>query len=110
MITGDMQVYAPAASRAFKRYEIPCFIDEKHSVFLNPFVEYLRAAVDMIVENFSYESVFRMLRCGLNDISTEEADRLENYVIADGKFEVFPLATRMGEKLQGRKSGRMCTN
>lgn len=84
VITGDMQVYAPAASRAFKRYEIPCFIDEKHSVFLNPFVEYLRAAVDMIVENFSYESVFRMLRCGLNDISTEEADRLENYVIAMG--------------------------
>ena len=82
VITGDMQVYAPAAARAFARYEIPCFIDEKHSVFLNPFVEYLRAAVDMIVENFSYESVFRMLRCGLNDISTEEADRLENYVIA----------------------------
>lgn len=84
VITGDMQVYAPAAARAFARYEIPCFIDEKHSVFLNPFVEYLRAAVDMIVENFSYESVFRMLRCGLNDISTEEADRLENYVIAMG--------------------------
>lgn len=84
VITGDMQVYAPAAARAFARYEIPCFIDEKHSVFLNPFVEYLRAAVDMIVENFSYESIFRMLRCGLNDISTEEADRLENYVIAMG--------------------------
>ncbi len=84
VITGDMQVYAPAAARAFKRYEIPCFIDEKHSVFLNPFVEYIRAAVDMIVENFSYESVFRMLRCGLNDITTEEADRLENYVIAMG--------------------------
>lgn len=84
VITGDMQAYAPVASRAFARYEIPCFIDEKHSVFLNPFVEYLRAAVDTIVENFSYESVFRMLRCGLSDISTEEADRLENYVIAMG--------------------------
>lgn len=84
VITGDMQVYAPASARAFKRYEIPCFIDEKHSIFLNPFVEYIRASVDMIVENFSYESVFRMLRCGLNDISSEEADRLENYVIAMG--------------------------
>lgn len=84
VITGDMEEYAPAASRAFSRYEIPCFIDEKHSIFLNPFVEYLRAAVDMIVDNFSYESVFRMLRCGLSDISTEEIDRLENYVIAMG--------------------------
>lgn len=84
VITGDMSVYAPAASRAFDKYRIPCFIDEKHSVFLNPFVEYVRAAVDLIVENFSYEAVFRLLRCGLTDISQEEMDRLENYVIAMG--------------------------
>lgn len=84
VITGDMGVYAPAASRAFEKYDIPCFIDEKHSVFMNPFVEYIRAAVDMVVENFSYESVFRLLRCGLTDISQEETDRLENYVVAMG--------------------------
>lgn len=84
VITGDMEVYAPAASRAFEKYGIPCFIDQKHSVFMNPFVEYIRASVDMVVENFSYESVFRLLRCGLTDISTEETDRLENYVVAMG--------------------------
>lgn len=36
------------------------------------------------MENFTYESVFRLLRCGMTDISTEEMDRLENYVIAMG--------------------------
>ena len=40
--------------------------------------------VDMVVEGFSYESVFRFLRCGLTDITEEEMDRLENYVIAMG--------------------------
>ena len=84
VISGDMEVYAPAASRAFGTYGIPCFIDQKHSVFMNPFVEYLRASVDMVVENFTYESVFRLLRCGMTDISSEEIDRLENYVIAMG--------------------------
>lgn len=84
VITGDMSVYAPASSRAFEKYKIPCFIDEKHSVFMNPFVEYIRASVDMVVENFSYESVFRLLRCSLTDISQEETDRLENYVVAMG--------------------------
>lgn len=84
VITGDMEVYAPAASRAFVKYEIPCFIDEKHTIFMNPFVEYIRAAVDMAVENFSYESVFRLLRCGLTDVSRDEVDRLENYVTAMG--------------------------
>ena len=84
VISGDMEVYAPAAARAFGKYGIPCFIDQKHSIFLNPFVEYIRAAVDLVVDNFTYESVFRLLRCGLTDISEEETDRLENYVVAMG--------------------------
>ena len=84
VISGDMEVYAPAAARAFGKYEIPCFMDQKHSIFLNPFVEYIRAAVDLVVDNFTYESVFRLLRCGLTDISEEETDRLENYVVAMG--------------------------
>lgn len=84
VVSGDMEVYAPAASRAFGKYGIPCFIDQKHSIFMNPFVEYIRAAVDVVVENFTYESVFRLLRCGMTDISSEEMDRLENYVIAMG--------------------------
>lgn len=51
---------------------------------MNPFVEYLRAALEMVVQGFSYESVFRYLRCGMSDISRSEADKLENYVIALG--------------------------
>ena len=51
---------------------------------MNPFVEYIRAAVDLVAESFSYESVFRLLRCGITDITEEETDRLENYVVAMG--------------------------
>lgn len=51
---------------------------------MNPFIEYLRAAMEMAVQGFSYESVFRYLRCGMSDITREEADLLENYVIALG--------------------------
>ena len=51
---------------------------------MNPFVEYLRAALEMVVQGFSYESVFRYLRCGMSDISRHETDLLENYVIALG--------------------------
>ena len=28
VITGDMEVYAPAAARAFEKYHIPCFLDQ----------------------------------------------------------------------------------
>ena len=84
VITGDMETYADHAARAFDKFDIPCFIDRKKSVFMNPFVEFLRSAVDMLLENYSYESVFRLLRCGLLDLPCRDMDRLENYVLGMG--------------------------
>ena len=51
---------------------------------MNPFVEFLRAAIEMVVQSFSYESVFRYLRCGLSSLNREETDAMENYVLALG--------------------------
>lgn len=38
----------------------------------------------MVELDFSYESVFRFLRCGLTDITEQQIDLLENYVLAKG--------------------------
>ena len=84
VITGNLEEYGNVAAQVFEDAGIPYFIDEKHSILMNPFVEYLRAAIEMVVQGFSYESVFRYLRCGMSDISRSEADKLENYVIALG--------------------------
>ena len=84
IITGDLPVYGTYARQVFEESNIPYFIDEKHSIMLNPFVEYLRAALNMISEQFSYESVFRYLRCGLSKLTLYEIDLLENYCIALG--------------------------
>lgn len=84
VITGNLEEYGSIARHVFDAAEIPFFVDEKHSVLMNPFVEYLRAALEMTVQGFSYESVFRYLRCGMSDLSRREVDILENYVIALG--------------------------
>lgn len=84
VITGNLEEYGNFAAQVFTEAEIPYFIDEKHTVLMNPFVEYLRAAMEMAAEGFQYESVFRYLRCGMSCLSREETDRLENYVIALG--------------------------
>ena len=44
---------------------------------MNPFVEYLRAAMEVMTERFSYESCFRYLRCGMSALSLEEIDELD---------------------------------
>ena len=78
VITGNLEEYGSIARHVFEEAGIPFFIDEKHSVLMNPFVEYVRAALEMVSQGFSYESVFRYLRCGMSDISRSETDRLEN--------------------------------
>lgn len=84
VITGNLEEYGNFAGQVFAEAGIPYFIDEKHTVLMNPFVEYIRAAMEMTAEGFPYESVFRYLRCGMTDLTREETDRLENYVIALG--------------------------
>ncbi len=84
VITGNLEEYGSLARQVFNEAGIPYFIDEKHTVLMNPFVEYFRAALEMAVQDFSYESVFRYLRCGMSCVTREEADLLENYVLALG--------------------------
>ena len=84
VITGNLEEYKSLAAQIFEEAKIPYFIDEKHSILMNPFVEFLRAAMEMVVKGFSYKGVFRYLRCQMSDVTKEEADRLENYVIALG--------------------------
>jgi helicase-exonuclease AddAB, AddB subunit len=84
VVTGNIESYGNHLERIFNEYEIPCFIDNKRSILFNPFVDFIRAALEMIVLNFSYESVFRFLRCNLSVLTKEKVDLLENYVIALG--------------------------
>ena len=84
VLTGDLSVYGTYAREIFEKCGVPYFVDEKHSVLMNPFVEFLRAAIEMVVQSFSYESVFRYLRCGLSSLNREETDAMENYVLALG--------------------------
>ncbi|MCI7814521.1 MAG: helicase-exonuclease AddAB subunit AddB [Lachnospiraceae bacterium] len=84
LIAGDLSGYQNEIERIFPIYEIPCFVDQTKKVLLNPLIEFIRAALDLVWQNYQYESVFRCLRTGLCALEREEIDRLENYVLALG--------------------------
>ena len=84
VIVSDMSAYGDYLKRAFEVYEIPVFMDQKKSILLNPFVEYIRSLLSMAEQNFTAESVFRFLRTNLSGFTMEETDALENYVIGLG--------------------------
>jgi ATP-dependent helicase/nuclease subunit B len=84
VVSGDIAAYSSYAGKVFEQYQIPAFIDDKRSILMNSFVEFIRSSLKMIEDNFSYESVFRYLRCDMLPMEKEEIDILENYCIAFG--------------------------
>ena len=84
VISSDLNAYAVHMEKACDTYGIPVFMDNKKSILLNAFVEYLRSLLAMAEQNFSYESVFRFLRTGMTGFTRDEVDKMENYVLALG--------------------------
>ncbi len=84
VVTGDMNAYAGYMEREAAKYGIPLFMDRTRGILLNPFTEFIRSALKVVIKNFSYETVFHYLRSGFVDCDPDEIDRLENYVIACG--------------------------
>lgn len=84
VVTGDIESYGRLAKRQFNQARIPSFIDYKKKILGNTFAELLRSAIAVVLEDYSYESVFRYLRTGLTGITEEETDLLENYILATG--------------------------
>ena len=84
IIAGDLASYASLLETEAAVYGIPLYLDRTRGIVLNPFIEYVKSALQIVVKNFSYEAVFHYLRSGLADFTPEEADELENYVLALG--------------------------
>lgn len=84
VVTGSLDRYANLIQTEFDRYHIPFFIDQNRSVAHHPMTEYLKGALGILKDRFSYESVFRFLRCGMSSLTADETDRLEMYVRSCG--------------------------
>ena len=84
VVTGALDTYAPYVEDLFTRYEIPYFLDQTTAIVYHPFIESLRAILQVVEEDFSYEAVMRFLRTGFSGIPEEEIDLLDNYLHATG--------------------------
>lgn len=84
VIAGDLSAYESCIENEFMQYELPLFMDKTRGIELNPFVEFIKSALLILTDNFSYEAVFHYLRSGLADLTPEEVDDLENYVLEMG--------------------------
>ena len=84
VLTADLQDYQNELEKSFEDLHIPYFVDANRKLLNHPCIETILSALKMIQTDFSYDMVFRYLKSGFSCLSMEEADFLENYVIALG--------------------------
>ena len=84
VVTGDPETYGTYSKEIFGRLKIPYFIDEKRNLISNPFIEFVRAAVQVCAEDYSYEGMMRLLKSPFSGFEKDGIDKLENYLLGRG--------------------------
>lgn len=84
VVCRNIDEYEKIATVIFNDYNIPFFIDKKREILDNPLVVLIISSLEILINNWSYESVFKFLKSGLINIEEKYIDVLENYVLANG--------------------------
>ena len=84
VVAPSLESYRYLVDSIWKEYEIPYFVDAKTEILFSPMSEAIASLFDIIERDFRREDVFRFLRTGLTELSNDEIDFLENYIISTG--------------------------
>lgn len=84
VVVRDIDTYAELIRGVFVDYDLPFFIDRRRDMSHHPLLELIRAALEIVNKNWSYEGIFRFLKTDLALLSRQNVDLLENYVLAHG--------------------------
>lgn len=106
VIAGDLDTYESEIQEEFDRYGIPVYLDRTRGIVFNPFLEFLKSALQVQIEDYSYDSVFAYLKTGMTDLTEKEIDDLENYVLAvniRGKKAYHRMFSRRSSEMKKRE-------
>jgi len=84
VITGDLEEESEIWKEAMEMQKVPYFLDYSEPMSHNPIVEVIGLLLEIFRSDFSYESVFALLKTGFFDIEKEQVYELENFVIKYG--------------------------
>jgi ATP-dependent helicase/nuclease subunit B len=84
VLVRSLDDYHKPLARAFRRYDIPFFLDRRESVSHHPLAELTRSAVRAVAFNWRQGDWFAALKAGFLPVEEAEIDRLENEALARG--------------------------
>jgi ATP-dependent helicase/nuclease subunit B len=84
VVTGAVDTYGNYVEEIFGTCGIPYFLDQTTEVLFHPLIECIRAVLEILSNDFSYEPIMRFLRTGFVPLEEETIDMLDNYLLATG--------------------------
>ncbi len=72
---------AEAAGRVFEEYGLPLFMDVKRSILDSPAAVCVLAMLNAVEKRWNTREILRALKSGLSDLTSDEIEMLENYVL-----------------------------
>ncbi len=84
IITGDLREQSDVWRKTFEMLKIPYFLDCTEELLHNPLAEFIGMLLEVFCQDFSYSSVFSLLKTGFFDIDMSRICDLENYVLKYG--------------------------
>ncbi|MDO5156019.1 MAG: PD-(D/E)XK nuclease family protein [Eubacteriales bacterium] len=104
IVYGDIMQKNELVKQAMERHKVPYFMDYSEPMKHNPLAEFMCALRDVFLQDFSYESVFGLLKTGFFDMEKTDICLLENYVVQYGVrgYNWWKQAFRGGVKGLGR--------
>jgi ATP-dependent helicase/nuclease subunit B len=103
VLVRDLENFHKPLARAFRRYEIPFFLDRRESVAHHPLAELTRGTLRTVAFDWKNEDWFTALKSGFCAVDENEIDRLENAALEfgwRGKKWLDPLPDASFERLR----------
>ncbi len=82
ILTGSIENYELIIPSIFEEFDISCFFDQKVRLTESPFMRMIIAILEILTYGFSYERIMTILRSGFWNVSKNDADIFENYILA----------------------------
>lgn len=80
VICRDLNKYSDELIYTFKKYEIPCFDDERQPVKTQPLIIFVQYLFRCIIYSFKSDDILSLAKTSLTDLSDKDICELENYI------------------------------
>ncbi len=84
IILPDMQKDGPIFRRVLEGFNIPCFMDKKQSLIVNPLMRCILSALNCVQMNYRQQDLIELIKTGISGIDVESAYVLENETLKNG--------------------------